>query len=74
MKGLAPCLAREGSPRGTGTIILLKRKGLGYPEGWVFRKGSGLEVLRGLTECSGDPGTRRPLRPSWGYLQSHPRH
>lgn len=68
MKGLAPCLAREGSPRATGTIILLKRKGLGYPEGWVFRKGSGLEVLRGLTECSGDPGTRGAPKTQLGVL------
>lgn len=45
-------------PMGTDSTRLLESEGLGYSEDRVFRKGPGLEVLRALTDCPGDSGTK----------------
>ena len=45
-------------PMGTDSTRLLEREGLGYPEDRVLCKGPRLEVLRALTDCPGDTGTK----------------
>lgn len=56
------------TPMGPNTTRLLKRMGLEYPGSRGFRNRSGLEVLRGLMECSGDSRKKGLLKTWLGIL------